>query len=144
MWYCCVLYIHCTLSAMTKIKLFNYCHHWTQMDEIRCIGSSVRGTLMFMDGEHVVLSVHLSSNGLNFTMVAKVSWLCWMVPWTSKCADVPYNIVSYPVQEPPSISEPPKISCRTMVSHELSIPKSRYEPHKIPLGLAGGSYLWHE
>ena len=57
----------------------------------------VRGRLMSVYGEQMVMSVHLSSHGL----VTKVSWLCWTAPWTSKCRDdVRCNKVSYTEKEP--------------------------------------------
>ena len=44
----------------------------TQMDELGCVG-----TLMSLCREYMVMSFHLSSYRLDFTMVAKVSWFGW-------------------------------------------------------------------
>ena len=74
----------------------------TQVDELGCAAGRVKATLVSLCREQMVMLVHLSSSGLDFTMVTKVSWLCWMAPWTSKCIDVWCNKVSYPGKEPPT------------------------------------------
>ena len=51
-----------------------------QIGELGGIGGRVRCTLMFVCREQMVMLVHLSSYGLDFTKVEKVSWLYWKVP----------------------------------------------------------------
>ena len=56
----------------------------TQMGALGCVGSRVRGTMVSVRREQMVMSVHLSSYGPNSIMMASVSWLCWMAPWIKK------------------------------------------------------------
>ena len=58
--------------------------HSTQMEELGCVGGMVRGSLMSVCMEQMVMSAHLSLCGLDFAMAANLSWLCWTAPWTSK------------------------------------------------------------
>ena len=74
----------------------------TQMDELGCLGGRLRSTLMSVRREQIKISVHLSLYELDFTMTEKLSWLSWMAPWTSKCADGCCNKVCYHGKEAPS------------------------------------------
>ena len=71
------------------------------MDVLRCLGGRVRCTLLSVCREQKVMAVYLLWYWLDVIMLAKVRWLCWTAPWTSKCTDVCSNKVSYPGQEPP-------------------------------------------
>ena len=46
----------------------------SQMDELGCVGGRVKSTLMSMCREQMVMSVHLSSYGLDLIMAAKLNW----------------------------------------------------------------------
>ena len=120
------------------------------MDELGCRGGRGRGTLMSVCREQMMMSVNLSSYGLNFNMVAKV---CWTAPWTSKCTDVCCNKVSYPGQEPtskttlfwskimlrPTQPEPLGISSRTRTwKWYIGRPKVRIWTHSTDLWPGGG------
>ena len=73
----------------------------TQM-ELGCVGHKATATLISVYREQMVMSVHLASYGLDFTMMANMSWLCWMAPRTTKYTGVCCNKVSYLWHEPPS------------------------------------------
>ena len=66
---------------------------WSVGKTSSCLGYLSLATLYikshYTDGrawvrrEKMAILVHLPSYGLDFTMVAKVNWLCWTAPWTN-------------------------------------------------------------
>ena len=77
---------HCIFTDGSRFKL--------QMDELGCVGRRVISRLIYVYREQIVMLAHLASYRLDFPMLAKVSWLCWTAPWTSKCTDMCCNKVS--------------------------------------------------
>ena len=112
-----------TVSALTSQDS----SYATQMHALRCVSGRVRGSsvLVSVCREQMVMSGSLSSYGMDFTMGAKVSWLCWYGIMNQQVYRRGLQKNSYPEQEPPS---------RTSFSlYEIMLRPTQSEPFGIPL-----------